>query len=410
MKLLNLILGFSLICFVATAQKISGRVIDTDGNPLTGASVIIKNSFIGTSTDQNGRFSLKTKNGNYTIIISFVGFQNLEKKVELNGDVDLGDLVLSKSLYMSEEVTVKATRSDEKAPVTYSFVHAEEIKKRNITQDIPYILELTPSFVATSEAGTGIGNTNYRIRGTDPSRINVTVNGIPLNDAESQTVFWVNMPDFASSVNNIQITRGVGTSTNGAASFGASMNFLTGTTETKPYAQIKTMGGNFNTLKESLLIGTGILDNGFSFDMRISNLHSDGYIENSFSDHQAATFTTAWRNKNSLVKFNLIHGRERTGISWEGVPKEMLEINRTYNPAGEYFDDEGNRHYYKDQTDNYIQTHYQLLFSHSFSKNLDLNASLFYTRGDGYYEEYKQNKKLSKYNIPNIQIPVDTIF
>lgn len=409
MKLLNLFLGLSLMCVVATAQNISGRVIDSEGNPLSGASVFVKNSFLGTSTDSNGKFMLRVNPEKITIVFSFIGFEQIEKSLDLKNNIDLGDIVLKKSPYISDEITVRATRADEKSPITYSVLKATQIKERNFTQDIPYILELTPSFVATSEAGTGIGYTNYRIRGTDPSRINVTINGIPLNDAESQTVFWVDLPDFANSINSVQIIRGVGTSTNGAASFGASLNFLTGNDETKPYGEINATAGSFNTFKQSLIIGTGILDNGLSFDMRLSNIKSDGYIENSFSDHQAAKIATAWRNEKSLIKFNFIHGRERTGISWWGVPKEMLDINRTFNPAGEYFDENGNRLYYKDQTDNYIQTHYQLLLSHKINNDIDLNAAIFYTRGDGYYEQYKQDKKLSKYGLPNIQIPVDTI-
>jgi iron complex outermembrane receptor protein len=404
MKLLNLILCFSILCTIVSAQQISGRIADSEGNPLAGAGIVVKNSFLGTISDDEGKFSLRVKPGTITLEFSFIGYQSRQLTLEIKNDTDLGIIKLEKSPFISEEIIVKATRADQKSPMTYTNVGIEEIRRRNIVQDIPYILELTPSFVATSESGTGIGYTNYRIRGTDPSRINVTINGIPLNDAESQTVFWVNMPDFANSVNNIQITRGVGTSTNGAASFGGSMNFLTNNLNNNPYGEIHLTAGSFNTFKQSLLIGTGLLDNGLNFDMRLSNLYSDGYIENSFSDHQAATISSAWRGKNSLIKFNFIHGKQRTGISWWGVPKDSLLTNRTYNPAGEYWDENGNRLYYKDQTDNYIQTHYQLLLSHKFSENFDINASIFYIRGDGYYEQYKQNAKLSKYGISPIHI------
>ncbi len=392
---------FIVFAIYARSQVIHGKVVDENGKALTGASVFIEDSFLGTTTDVNGNFSIKCKAKECKLIISFVGFENWTSEVKMSSvNEDLGRIFLKTAAYMSDEIVVKATRADENTPMAYSVVDAEELKKRNTVQDLPYMLELTPSFVATSEAGTGIGYTNFRIRGTDPTRINVTVNGMPLNDAESQSIFWVNMPDFASSVNNIQITRGVGTSTNGAAAVGGSMNFFTGSLNDKPYGEVSLLAGSFNTFRQNFSIGTGILDNGFSFDLRLSNLDSDGYVENSFSDHQAVMMTGAWRGKESFLRFNLIHGRERTGISWWGCPQEMLETNRTYNPAGEYFDENGVRQYYKDQTDNYIQTHYQLLYSVNLSRNIDLNTGIHYTRGDGYYEQYKEDRYLPEYSFP----------
>ncbi len=297
-------------------SKITGKVVDDNGKALTGASVFIENSYLGTTTDHNGDFTIKCKSKDCKLVISFVGYESWSKQLSFTTENEnLGQIKLKTAAYMSDEIVVKATRADENSPMAYSIIDSEELQKRNSAQDLPYMLELTPSFVATSEAGTGIGYTNYRIRGTDPTRINVTVNGMPLNDAESQSVFWVNMPDFSSSVNSVQITRGVGTSTNGAAAFGGSMNFFTGSLNDKAYGEVSAMAGSFNTFRENISVGTGILSNGFSFDLRLSNLNSDGYVENSFSDHQAVMLTGAWRGKDSFLRFNLIHGREKTGIT-----------------------------------------------------------------------------------------------
>lgn len=401
MKRIYFLMFFVVFAIYANSQVIHGKVVDENGKALLGASVVIEDSYLGTFTDVNGNFSINCKAKECNIIVSFVGFDNWTSFVEFESvHEDLGTIILKTAAYMSDEIVVKATRAGDNSPLTFELLDADELKKCDAVQDLPYMLELTPSFVATSEAGTGIGYTNFRIRGTDPTRINVTVNGMPLNDAESQSVFWVNMPDFASSVNSIQITRGVGTSTNGAAAFGGSMNFFTGSLNDKPYGEVSLYAGSFNTFRENISIGTGILDNGFSFDLRLSNLDSDGYVENSFSDHQAVMMTGAWRGKDSFLRFNLIHGRERTGISWWGCPQEMLETNRTYNPAGEYFDENGVRQYYKDQTDNYIQTHYQLLYSVNLSHNIDLTTGIHYTRGDGYYEQYKEDSYLPEYSFP----------
>ncbi|MDD3687756.1 MAG: TonB-dependent receptor [Bacteroidales bacterium] len=410
MKRFSFLVLFIALAIFAGAQVITGKVVDENNKALPGASIVVENTYLGTTAGADGEFSIKCKSGDCRLIISFVGFETQSIDVKAKSDNEnIGKITLKTAAYMSDEVVVKATRADENSPVAYSVVDAEELRKRNSPQDLPYLLELTPSFVATSEAGTGIGYTNFRIRGTDPTRINVTVNGMPLNDAESQSVFWVNMPDFASSVNNVQITRGVGTSTNGAAAFGGSMNFFTGSLSDKPYGEISAMAGSFNTIRENISVGTGILSNGFSFDLRLSNLDSDGYVEQSFSDHQALMMTGAWRGKTSFLRFNLIHGREKTGISWWGCPEEMLETNRTYNPAGEYFDDNGNRHYYENQTDNYIQTHYQLLYSKEFGHNFDINAGIHYTRGDGYYEQYKEDELLAEYRLPNVTFQADPV-
>jgi iron complex outermembrane receptor protein len=406
MKRILLILILSSFVTHIFSQKVVGRVVDGNGEALVGANVTEKGTNNGASTDKNGYFSIQISQNHTVLLFSFVGYLDFEVEIKRTAEKqDIGNVALYISKMMRPEVIVKATRADEVAPVANTIIDATDLEERNVTQDLPYMLELTPSFVATSESGTGIGYTNYRIRGTDPTRINVTVNGMPLNDAESQTVFWVNMPDFGSSVNSVQITRGVGTSTNGAASFGGSMNFLTGNPSKDTYAQVSAMGGSFNTFKQNISVGTGLLNNGLSFDLRLSNVSSDGFVENAFTKNQAVMFTTSWRNEKTLVKANFIHGRERNGISWWGCPEEMLEVNRTYNPAGEYFDNEGNRKYYVDQTDNYSQTHYQLLYSYMVDDKIDINAGVHYTRGDGYYEQYKEDRILDEYGLSNVILP-----
>lgn len=410
MKRVYLFLVFVVVCAQVFSQNVKGKIVDSEGKPLAGASIVVMNSFLGTSSDANGNFNLNLREGKVSLEFSFIGYKSLFKEVIVVGkDLDLGEIELSAVGFLTEEVIVKATRVGDNVPMAFTNIDGDELRRMNPVQDIPYLLELTPSFVATSESGTGVGYTNYRIRGTDPTRINVTINGIPLNDSESQTVFWVNMPDFASSVSNVQIQRGVGTSTNGAAAFGASINFQTTTTSVEPYANISLVGGSFNTFKQTVNAGTGIMEKGFSFDVRLSNLQSDGYVYNSFSDNQAAMITGAWHGDKSFVRINFMHGKERTGISWWGCPADSLETNRTFNPAGVYEDPFGNMQYYHDQTDNYRQTHFQLLYSNKISSKLDINTALHYTRGDGYYEQFRANERLSRYGLEPILIFVPPI-
>lgn len=390
-----------------SAQRIFGYVADNEGVLLPGASVILGGSSQATASNHEGAFSIKAKPGKCRIVISYVGFENHDETIIIeDGDYNMGTIKLTPLVIMADEVIVEATRPQEKTPMTSNTVDDKYLNSRNIVQDIPTMLNLTPSLVATSEGGYGVGATALRIRGTDASRINITLNNIPLNDAESQSVFWSNMPDIASSVNSITITRGVGGSTNGSSSFGASINILTGRKTAKPYAELNLMGGSFNTFKADILAGTGVMKSGFSFDIRLSKLNSDGYIENGFSDHKSVMLTATWRQKSAIWKANVLYGKQRTGITWWGCPQEYLETNRTYNPAGEYFDDDGNRKYYQDESDNYTQTHIQLSYTNIISEKLNFNVGLNYTRGDGYYEEYKIDKKFSEYGLPNIMIPV----
>jgi iron complex outermembrane receptor protein len=324
-----------------------------------------------------------------------------------------------------DETVIIATRASKKTPVAQTTLTGDDIKQTNVGADIPYILEMTPSVVVSSESGLGLGNTTFRIRGTDPSRINVTVNGIPLNDAESQTVFWVNMPDFASSVNSIQIQRGAGTSTNGGAAFGATVNMQTNRPSASPFAEISSTAGMYNTFRNNISLGTGLIGRGFNFDARYSNVRSDGYIERSAAKHQSLYAAGAWQSDYSFVKLSVLHGEEHTGLSWNGVPGYAIDalkypyyeagvpeynpgINRRYNPSGEYRDQAGNIKYY-DNTDNYKQTHYNLQFAQQFGKLWTGHATLHLTRGIGYYEEYRLNRKLEEHGLSKIEIDNTTI-
>ncbi|NDW09049.1 TonB-dependent receptor [Dysgonomonas sp. 520] len=298
-----------------------------------------------------------------------------------------------------EEVTISAIRAGEKTPIAFSNVSSEEIQKRNMGQDVPYILALTPSFVPTSDAGTGVGYTGFRIRGTDANRVNITVNGVPLNDAESHGAFFVNLPDFASSLSSMQVQRGVGTSTNGAAALGGSINMKTETLNSKAYGEINSSYGSFNTNKNTLKVGTGLMDNKFSFDARLSNVTSDGYVDRASADMKAYYFAGGYYNDKTVLKFITFGGKEETYQAWNGVSKSKLKSDRKYNDLGEYVDDEGNIKYYKNQNDNYKQTHYQLHWAQELSPKMNLNAAAHYTRGLGYYEEYKQDRKYEEYGL-----------
>jgi iron complex outermembrane receptor protein len=389
--------------------QISGRITDESGTPLAGATVTIDNSLQGATSNLDGVYSIKRlRAGVYAISVSFMGYERKSVEVKLDRDVAL-DFTLKRSSIMGEEIVVNATRASNRMPIAQTSISREEIKKTSVGFDIPYLLEMIPSVVATSEGGTGVGNTAFRIRGTDMSRINVTVNGIPLNDPESQGVYWVNMPDFANSVDNIQVQRGVGTSTNGAGAFGASVNFQTTTLSPEPFTNIDLQAGSFGTWRTSAKVGTGLLNKHFSFEGRFSQLKSDGYIDRGNSDDRSMFLTGAWHTPKSLLRFNLIHGEEHTGITWSGTPGYMLDSIRTYNPEGIYEDAAGNTRYYRDQKDNYTQTHYQLMYSYQLSNALSLSAALHLTKGAGYYEEYKSNKKFSDYGIANPIFGEDTI-
>ncbi|NCA79167.1 MAG: TonB-dependent receptor [Sphingobacteriia bacterium] len=305
-----------------------------------------------------------------------------------------------------EEVVVSSTRFGSGQKQTSETFAAAKLQQQNTGVNMPYLLTTTPSLVVTSDDGLGVGYTYFRVRGTDQSRINMTVNGVPLNDSESQTVFWVNMTDLASSMNSVNVQRGVGTSTNGASAFGASVNMQTDKADVSPFAEVTFNGGMYNTFRESVKVGTGLMKNGFAFDARFSKVNSDGYLERAASDLYSYYASGAWFGANTMVKLMAFGGAEKTYMAWDGIDEETLATDRRYNPAGHYIDDNGNDAFYNNQTDNYAQNHLQLHAAHCFDAHWDMNAALHYTYGHGYYEQYKENAKFSSYGLENF---IDTL-
>jgi len=390
--------------------SISGKIIEkSTGKPLSGAHIVLESTYLSTFSDATGNYKITNlKPGTITIRISFVGFKNQRVEVKLLTDTVI-DFQMEGSIMLGEEVNIVATRAQEKTPTTFSTITAKEIIAMNLGKDMPYILQSTPSVVVTSDAGNGIGYTGINIRGTDLTRINVTVNGVPLNDAESQGVWFVDLPDLASSIDNVQVQRGVGTSTNGSGAFGATINLQTSVTSEEPYGELNLSGGSFNTFKSTLRLGTGLMANKFSIDGRLSYISSDGYIDRASSKLKSYYVAGGYYGKSTTIKLIAFSGFEKTYQAWEGVPKDSLATNRTYNPAGQYIDQNGQIVYYDNQTDNYQQDHFQLIFSQSVMKNWNVNLALHYTKGKGYYENYKQNEAFADYGLNNVIIGSDTI-
>jgi iron complex outermembrane recepter protein len=296
-----------------------------------------------------------------------------------------------------QPVEVTAIRAADKSPFAKSTISKQAIEKNNLGQDLPFLLNQTPSVVVNSDAGNGVGYTGIRVRGSDASRINVTLNGIPYNDAESQGTFFVDLPDFASSINSIQIQRGVGTSSNGAGAFGASINIATNELNKTKYAEINNSYGSFNTLKNTVKFGSGLLGNHFTIDGRVSNIKSDGYIDRAISDLTSAYFSGAFTNAKTSLRLNIFTGKEKTYQAWNGVAEPLLKTNRTYNPSGT----ERNGSPYENETDNYTQTHYQLFYTQKLNNYWTGSVAFFLTKGKGYYEQYKVNRKLSSFDLPD---------
>ena len=405
MKHLTLPVLLVMLPFLGLAQfNLSGKVTSREsGETLPGAHIRLINTYFTSISDNNGLFGIKNlKPGTYTLVVSYLGFKNDTVFFNLNKNTSLA-IALNPAVILEDEVIVHATRAGNNTPVAYQNIGKKEIAAMNFGQDLPVLLGNSISAVSTSDAGNGMGYTALRIRGTDMTRINVTINGMPLNDPESHNVYWVDLPDFATSTDNIQIQRGVGTSTNGAAAFGASINLQSANLKTEPYAEVNSAFGSFNTLKNSVSFGTGLFDKHFSLDARISKLSSDGYIDRASSDLLSYYISGAYTSGKDLLRFNIFSGKEKTYQAWDGISSAILDTNRTYNDMGAYIDSKGNQRYYSNETDNYTQTHYQALYSHQFHKNLFLSASLHHTDGAGYYEEYRESDNLANYGIDPIR-------
>jgi iron complex outermembrane recepter protein len=357
----------------------------------------------------------------FMLSVGRVFSQQLPPRDSLPKTVDTPSI--SKAGLFLDPVEITAIRAGDKTPFTKVTLGVGQIAKVNNGQDLPYILNQTPSVVVGSDAGNGIGYTNISIRGTDASRINMTLNGIPYNDAESQSLYFVDLPDFASSTNSIQIQRGVGTSSNGAGAFGASMNFSTNVFLPTPYAEINNSFGSFNSWKNTIKAGSGLMDGHFTIDMRLSRISSDGFIDRATSDLKSAYFSVAYISKKTSLRFNLLTGSEKTYQAWNGVPGAKLfgdsaqleqeYLNNTgyagalYNTPADSINlfDANRRTYnyflYSNQTDNYQQDHYQLFFDQQISPAVTANLAAFLTRGKGYYEEYINQGSYSDYGLPN---------
>lgn len=300
-----------------------------------------------------------------------------------------------------DSVIVSSSRAGRDTPVTYTMIGTEELRRSNPLNSLPANLALQPSVVAVNEGGTGLGYSKMTVRGSKGSQINVTLNGVTLNDAESQEVFWVNIPAISALVSNVQLQRGLGTSANGTGAFGASVNMSTASVSDRPFAATEMSVGSYGTFIGTFAGGTGLTKSGMYFNAAYSRGITDGYIRNAFADVQSAMAVLGWMNGNNSLRLTWLMGNQHTGITWEGISLEQYAVDRRYNPAGEYKDKFGNVHYYDNETDNYMQNHLQLSYMHVFSDRLSWNSTFNYTRGDGYYENYKAGKDFSKYLMEN---------
>ena len=300
-----------------------------------------------------------------------------------------------------DSVVVSSSRAGKDTPVTFTMVGKESLNRSNPINSLPMNLALQPSVVSVNEGGTGLGYSKMTVRGSKGSQINVTLNGITLNDAESQEVFWVNIPALSSMISSVQLQRGLGTSANGAGAFGASINMSTASVGADPFASADMSVGSYGTYMGSFAAGSGLLPSGLYFNAAYSRGLTDGYIRNAFADVHSAMAVLGWMNERNSLRITWLMGSQRTGITWEGISPDMYETDRRYNPAGEYYDQFGNVHYYDNETDNYAQHHLQLNYTHSFSDHLAWSTTFNYTRGDGFYENYKAGKSFSKYLMPD---------
>ena len=320
------------------------------------------------------------------------------------------DTLESKKIVL-DEVMVSAIRVNKEIPLTFTNLEKREIASRNLGQDIPVLMNFLPAVVTTSDAGAGIGYTGIRVRGSDATRVNVTINGIPYNDSESHGTFWVNLPDFSSSTENLQLQRGVGTSTNGAGAFGASLNILTDAVSKEGYAQIASSFGSFNTLRNNVKFSTGLLNDKFEFSGRLSRITSDGYIDRAASELESYFIQGAYQDENTLIKALLFGGHEITYQSWFGIDDATLATDRTFNPAGLYTDDTGEIRFYENEVDNYKQDHAQLHWNENWDNQWSSHVALHFTRGRGYFEQFREDDDFATYGFLPVNIngePVNT--
>jgi iron complex outermembrane recepter protein len=404
-------------------HDVSGVVRDLETKEtLVNATVRLKESERFSLTDAFGRFRFtEVVEGKQTLVVTYIGYKDHEQTLQVARNSSL-EILLEPAAIVTEAVVVRATRATGKTPTTYTNITRQNIEAQNFGQDVPFLLNWTPSVVTTSDAGTGIGYTGIRIRGSDPTRINVTINGIAYNDSESSGTFWVDIPDIASSAESIQVQRGVGTSTNGAGAFGATINLQTNVRRDEPYAAISNAFGSYNTRKHTFNFGTGLLNNHFVVDGRVSKISSDGFIDRAFSDLQSYYFSGGYYTEKTMLKAVLFGGKERTYQSWYGVPESRLnddaegmlitamnegwneeQTNNLLQSGSRTF----NPYLYKNQVDDYQQDHFQLHFSRQISPAFSFSTALHYTPGKGYYEEYRYDDSLADYGLADVIIDDD---
>jgi iron complex outermembrane receptor protein len=384
----NLLFLFLFVSLITKAQErlLSGKIVNQSNEPLSGASIIVKGLNKGVATDGEGNFKLRLTEGAYTLQISFIGYQSKEQEINLITDDSILIILLSNE-FILDEVLVSAVRANSNTPVTFTNFDKKEIAKRNLGQDIPILLNYLPSVISSSDAGAGVGYTYLNVRGSNSERINVTINGIPYNDAESHGTFWVNLGDFASSTENLQLQRGVGTSTNGSGAFGASLNILTDAMADEAGGETSNSFGSFNTRKHTVKFTTGRINENFELSGRLSNISSEGYVDRAFADLKSYFLQAAYSDSNRLIKAITFGGNERTYQSWYGLDPQQLAENRRQNP-----------YTYENEVDDYGQNHYQLHWNEIIDNHWSTNLSLNYTKGSGFFEQYKTEENASDFN------------
>lgn len=381
--------------------SISGRVLDGDSNPLPGAIVHLVEEGQHVPTDTQGYFTITTDRATFTLSVEMLGYLTDVREVKRDGNTPLS-IVLVTDTKLLDDVIVIGLRASERTPMSYSEIDAADIKTRNLGQDLPIMMNYMTSVVTTTDAGAGVGYTGIRVRGSDATRVNVTINGIPYNDAESQGTFWVNLPDFSSSVGSIQLQRGVGTSTNGSGAFGASLNILTEGLDTEPGGTLSNSFGSFGTRKHTLEYNTGLINEHVAISGRLSRIASDGYVDRARSDLSSYYLQGTYTSDNTSIKALMFGGREETYQAWYGIDSTTLADARTTNFAGYYVDAFGEEQFYDNEVDNYAQDHYQLHVNHKLAESLTLNLAGHYTYGRGYFEQYKDDASLTEHGIAPI--------
>jgi len=401
-------LAFTLSGFAQEKFTVSGTFVADIGEPLPGVNIIVKGTTIGTQTNFDGKYELELDKGQYTLVYSFMGPEPIEKSFYLDSDLEL-NINLSEKPEALDEVLVKAVRVNATSPITHSNITKKELAKRNLGQDIPILLNFLPSVVTTTDAGAGVGYTGIRVRGINAQSTNVTINGIPYNDAESLGTFWVNLGDFASSVESLQLQRGVGTSTNGSGAFGASINVLTDAVSQESNGEISNSIGSFNTRKHTVKFSTGLLNDHIEIAGRLSNISSDGYIDRARTDLKSYFLQGSYVDDNTLIKAVIFGGQEVTYQAWNGIDADQLIEDRTFNPSGQYTDADGNTRFYDNEVDNYNQDHYQLHWNQRYNNRWSTNVGLNYTYGRGYFEQYKEDEDFADYDLTPITIGGETV-